>query len=149
VVGDGPDEASLRALVADRDDVRFHGWCERDRVRAILAGARALVLPSRWFEGFPITLLESLATGRPVIASDHGAFTDTVVEGRSGWRFAAGDDRALAQRLAQVARLPGDVWQAACLRARAEFDAHYGPAMGYARLRGIYDAALERFARRG
>jgi glycosyltransferase involved in cell wall biosynthesis len=147
VVGDGPQAPALRDLAAGRDDVRFHGWRPREEVHGIVAGARALVLPSRWYEGFPITLLEALALGRPVAASDHGAFVDTVVEGRTGWRFAPDDEGALASTLDTVARMDDDAWHAATVRARAAFDADYTADAGYQRLMAVYDAAIARWGR--
>ncbi len=53
-------------------------------------------------EAFGLVIAEALAMGRPVIASDHGAARETVVEGETGWRVAPGDEAALAARLDAV-----------------------------------------------
>jgi glycosyltransferase involved in cell wall biosynthesis len=84
VAGHGETEASLRALaerlgVASR--VRFLGY--RDDAPAIVATADFTLLPSRW-EGMPYALLESLAAGRPVVATPVDGARDVVRTGETG-----------------------------------------------------------------
>ena len=73
IVGDGDLLPSLRAL--DVPGVRFVGAV--DDVRVWLAAADLVVLPSRW-EGLPLTALEALATGRPVVASDVPGLAEVI-----------------------------------------------------------------------
>ena len=73
IFGSGPDEDALRMEIAARglaEQVRLEGFSTE--LPATIAGADALLLPSRW-EGLPNVVLESLALGTPVIASDEAA----------------------------------------------------------------------------
>jgi glycosyltransferase involved in cell wall biosynthesis len=90
LVGAGPDDAKLRRLVYERglaDRVDFLGHVERDRLPAIVASA-ALVLHPSLFEGQSNALLESIATGRAIIASDIAPNVEALrlADGRmAGW----------------------------------------------------------------
>ena len=89
-----PEEASLRREAPD--GVEFRGAVESPEVPALLAGARALILPSIWYEGAPRIVLEAYAAGVPVIASSIGALPSLVEDGITGLLFPPGDSAALA-----------------------------------------------------
>jgi glycosyltransferase involved in cell wall biosynthesis len=92
VVGDGPQAGELRRM-AGPERVRFHGAVAPDRVPELLARARALVVPSRWYEAAPRTIIEAYAAGVPVLASDIGALPDLVDHDVTG-RLVGLDDVA-------------------------------------------------------
>jgi glycosyltransferase involved in cell wall biosynthesis len=80
-------------------NVSYLGYLQPDEVRRELACADVLVVASR-YDGWAVVVEEAMAEGTPVIASDAvGAAVDLVVDGYSGYRFAAGDSRALAVAL--------------------------------------------------
>lgn len=99
-VGDGPCLDEWRARAAARgvsDAVRFAG--HRHHPHPYLAHARALVLPSTALEGLPMAMLEAMAAGCPVIASDLAPFSGTLENGATGLLFRNGDSSALAALL--------------------------------------------------
>ncbi|MGD8868377.1 MAG: glycosyltransferase family 4 protein [Gemmatimonadales bacterium] len=101
-VGDGPLEDEVRQMAADRGlkgRVEFLG--ARDDVDGILARSHVFVLPSNW-EGFPLTILEAMRAGLPVIASDVGGVREAVVDGVTGYLVARDDVHALAGRLRRL-----------------------------------------------
>jgi glycosyltransferase involved in cell wall biosynthesis len=102
VLGDGPLRARLaaevRALGLD-DAVELAG--EVDDVRARLERADVFALSSR-SEGMPLSVLEAMAAGLPVVASDVGGVHEVVVEGETGRLVAAGDVEALREALASL-----------------------------------------------
>jgi glycosyltransferase involved in cell wall biosynthesis len=61
--------------------------------------AEFLVMPSTWYEGFPVTLTLSFASGLPVIASRLGAMGEIVEHEKTGLHFTPGDARELAKRV--------------------------------------------------
>lgn len=79
------------------------GWLADDELRRLVAGARALVLPSS-DEGFGLPVLEALAAGRPVVASTIPALTE--VAGPHGFLAPAGDADALAGAIAAALAAP-------------------------------------------
>nr|WP_245442769.1 glycosyltransferase family 4 protein [Methylobacterium terrae] len=94
----------MRAELESRfPEASFLGWQSPDQVKAVLRAARALVFPSVWYEGQPLTVLESLALGTPVIVSDVCAGREAVRHGESGLWFRSNDPRSLADAMAHLA----------------------------------------------
>jgi glycosyltransferase involved in cell wall biosynthesis len=89
VVGDGPEREALEAMRVPA--VRFTGPVEHQAVLKTLRSVRALVLPSLWFEGEPMIVVEALAAGTPVLASDVGGIPELLGHGSGGWLTKAGD----------------------------------------------------------
>jgi len=126
VVGEGSGHAGLLAAaraagLCDGGYVRFLGF--RDDVPAVLAAADVLVLPSRR-EGFPNTLLEGMALGLPVAASDADGIPELVVHGQTGLLHAVDDSATFTrdvERLAADGELRRRLGEAGRRRALAEF----------------------------
>jgi glycosyltransferase involved in cell wall biosynthesis len=137
VVGDGP-EGRLRAQ--STPGIEWLGWRPRREVLELMQEAAFLVLPSEWFEHFPMTLVEAYAAGLPVIASDLGSLRELVDEGRTGRLFPAGDVDGLVGVLEQVLSSPGDLARQGN-EARREFEQRYTAAANYPALMAIYDQA--------
>lgn len=104
LVGSGPDENMLRRKVAEHaliDRVLFEG--EHTDPRPYLAHSDVFVLPSRQ-EGFSNALLEAMASGLPVVATDVGGNAEAIVDGRGGRIVPPGQSSALAEAIAELAR---------------------------------------------
>ena len=106
LVGDGPELFQVRAAL------RRHGLLPRVEllgarrdVHDLLASADVFVLSSR-SEGFPVSILEAMAAGLPVVASDVGGVAEAVVEGETGLLVPAGDAAALARALERLLEDP-------------------------------------------
>lgn len=98
-VGDGPLQGAMKE-VADalgvRGRVRFHGY--RADVSAVLAAADLFVLASH-YEGFPLTTLEAMRAGLPVIVTDAGGAGEAVRNGVTGYIVPRGDIERLRDRI--------------------------------------------------
>jgi glycosyltransferase involved in cell wall biosynthesis len=81
---------------------------DREGVRAALARAHLLVVPSLWFENRPLVLMEAMGAGVPVVVTDLGGMAELVQEGVQGWSFPVGDAGALAGVLSQRLRAGKD-----------------------------------------
>jgi len=98
-VGDG---VSRREVELRNQRARFTGWLPRAEALQWLRSARALILPSLWYETQGMVVLEAAALGVPAIVADTSAARDLVEEGHSGLWFTGGDAqslRAAMQRL--------------------------------------------------
>jgi glycosyltransferase involved in cell wall biosynthesis len=107
LVGDGPERAGLEALaraLALDDRVRFTGWTED--MAAAYDRFDVFVLPSRT-EAFPLTVLEAMAAGVAVVATDVGSVGEAIVDGTSGLLVRPDDAGALAGALTRVLRDDG------------------------------------------
>ena len=115
VVGDGPESRRLRRLAGPT--VTFTGRLGDAEVADLLRSARALVVPGA--EEFGIAAVESLASGRPVIALGAGGVLETVRAGETGVYYEPGDPVALASAVAGFDPLAVD--PAACVAAAQRF----------------------------
>lgn len=141
IIGDGPLEHVVRAAAARNRRIEYLGPLPlRDLLRE-MGQARAVIVPSLWYETFGRIVIESLAVGTPVIASDIGAVAELVDHGTTGLLFRPGDAEALA---AAVAELAGDGRRLESMRkaARLEFEDHYTAEQNYPRLIAIYERAI-------
>jgi glycosyltransferase involved in cell wall biosynthesis len=103
LVGEGELEAELKEAVDDLrlQNVRFHGVAEGAELRELYRKADVFVLPSAW-EGMPLVLLEALAMGLPIVATDIPGNRDVVAHGQNGVLVPPGDPSALRQALLSV-----------------------------------------------
>lgn len=99
-VGDGPLLAELKRRYPE---VRTVGWQGPEAVQRYLREAGALVFPSVWYEGQPLTVLEAKALGTPVIVSDGCAGRDCITDGVDGLWFRRNDAGNLAEALRRFA----------------------------------------------
>jgi glycosyltransferase involved in cell wall biosynthesis len=77
VAGEGPDEARLRSIALGAD-VRFTGRLEPAQLAELRSRAAVVLAPSRWEEPCPYVVLEAMADGIPVLASDRGGLPELV-----------------------------------------------------------------------
>ncbi len=146
IVGDGPLAGEVQEASAVTPNVIPVGRRSREDVVAEMRSARALIFPSLWYEGMPVTLIEAFAAGLPVIASGLGAINDVVRDGETGRLVAPGDARALADAVERIAGLPRDA-AAMGARARQTYLDKYAPEPNYGQLMAIYRQAMERRSR--
>ena len=136
VFGDGPDRPALAAQ-AERmgigNHVQWHGWQSDPWSR--VAEATALVLPSD-FEGFGMVLVEALARGIPVVATDCVAGPrDIVASGANGWLVPPGDGPTLSRALERfVATSDGELTTSARDRQRDVIE-RFAPGVVWERMR--------------
>ena len=106
LVGDGPDRPELERRAHELGVIRdtvFLGY--QEDVAPFYSAFDALILPSS-NEGTPVSAIEALAAGRPVVATRVGGVPDVVRDGEDGFLVDAGDTDELADRLEQLARDP-------------------------------------------
>jgi glycosyltransferase involved in cell wall biosynthesis len=131
-------EAQARALgIAGR--VRFLG--HRDDVPELLAACDLLVLPSL-YEGLPLSVLEAMAAGRPVVATAVGGTDEAVLHGETGLLVPAAAPAALAEA---IRHLLGDPGRAARMgqAGRARASREFSMARMIREVAGVYDELLE------
>ena len=150
VVGDGESRGELEELARDveaGERVRFVGVQPRERMPAYLRGADALVFPTLLPEAAPLTPLQAMAAGVPVLASRLGAIPELLDRpGVNGLLVQAGDVAQLARGMEALARDPslrGRLGAAGRERVLAE----YTLGRMIERTLDVYEVARARFAR--
>jgi glycosyltransferase involved in cell wall biosynthesis len=106
LIGDGPRLAAARAEADDlglTDRVEFLG--QRYDVAQLLATSHIFALISNW-EGFPLSILEAMRAGLPVVASDVGGVREAVIEGETGFAVRCGDVAEVQERLRELVDNP-------------------------------------------
>jgi glycosyltransferase involved in cell wall biosynthesis len=104
IVGDGSERENLERQVSAAglgDRVRFHGWVDLEAVPTHLAAADVLVLPTM-SEGFPNVVLEAMAAGLPVVATNVLGIPEIVTDGENGILVPPRDPRALHEAMATL-----------------------------------------------
>jgi glycosyltransferase involved in cell wall biosynthesis len=141
IAGAGPLADHVRQQQAVLPGVEYLGYQSRAEVTRLMKDARALIFPSLWYEGIPRTILESFATGTPVIASRIGSMESVVEPQQSGLHFAPGDADDLVRQVDWMIENPGE-WQVLRQRTRAVYEEKYSAERNYEMLMQIYDAVL-------
>jgi D-inositol-3-phosphate glycosyltransferase len=91
-----------------RARIDLPGAVPLEKVAQMLRAARLAVISSRGFESFSYAALESLAAGRPVIATDTGALPELIENGQTGWIVRAADPRAMADAMDRALADPAE-----------------------------------------
>lgn len=138
IAGDGPMRRELERDAPN--NVRFLGQVDSDVVRAQMRKAYALIMPSIWYEGFPLTLVEAFANGLPVLCSDLGSMREIVELDQTGLHFRPASAESIRVTVEAFASDPA---RAAAFGARARdvFEKNYCPSRNLDRLLAIYDEA--------
>lgn len=106
LVGDGTREAKLRKFIAEKklsDRVNFLGY--RNDIPSLLAKSNLFVLLSHW-EGFPLSVLEAMRAGLPVIASNVGGVSEAIIDDTNGYLVERGDLGCLVHSLRKMISHP-------------------------------------------
>lgn len=142
IVGDGPLGTSLREQYRE-PGLEWAGRLPHDEALEALRRAAWLAVPSICYEGSPLAVLEALAVGTPVIASDLGGLPELVEPERTGWLAPAGDAQAWA---AVLDRALSKTAQAAAMRGEARrcYQTRYTAEVNYQALLAIYRQAVGR-----
>lgn len=133
MIGSGPQEDEIRDRTGPTQ--RLVGRLDPEEVRQEMLGARALVVPSTWYEGQPMVMLEALAAGLPIWHTDIGALPETA--GRGGVSLGDGDKGSFVDSLE---RLDDDALvDRVGSAARGEFESRFTPERAIEGLRRIYE----------
>lgn len=133
VCGTGPLEEWCRTFVEKHQlrNVVLKGFVENQTARKIIGESKALVLPTQWYEGFPMTIVESYSMGTYVLGSDLGNTGSLIEEGISGWKYAVDSKEQLCEVFEKTKK--------ATKGLDAGFLDKYSEESNYKQLRNIYE----------
>lgn len=99
IYGDGPLAEEVKSAAHKHANISYKGFQPKEILNQALATSAALIVPSIWFEGMPMTILEAYAISKPVIGSKIGALEDLIIDGYTGYHFEAGNAKELSDKL--------------------------------------------------
>ena len=139
IAGDGPELPELRKKASA--NVTFLGHISPSEVVKEISAAKALVVPSLWYEGFPMVVAEAFACGTPVIASDLGALAEIIQDDNNGMLYPPGNVNTLSKKIDYLFGDSG-VAERCGTQARASYLRAYTPSENLRLLEDIYFRAL-------
>ena len=139
MVGTGPLERELQDYVRDKEinNIQFLGFKSGEEKWELLRNSLCVVLPSEWYENFPVTVLEAYMAAKPVIASRLGGLPYIVDDGQTGLLFEAGKIGELVQKIQHLVDNPTDAERMGASGRRLS-ETKYGPEQGYSNLMKIF-----------
>lgn len=103
IAGTGSELEPLQRLAAEMGaDVDFLGYLTGESLHAAIRAARAVVLPSEWYENAPMSVLEAYALGKPVIGARIGGIPELIRADQTGFLFESGDMASLVSALERL-----------------------------------------------
>lgn len=143
VVGEGPLSKEVESFARHNPDTTYTGLLPKEAVMNHLRRCKALIFPSTWYEGFPVTIIEAFSAGTPVIASDLGGMKEIIQNGINGLHFKAGDEKDLAAKIIELNE-KNDLLKQMSHNARLTYLNNYTPAKNYGQLMDVYKMALKK-----
>jgi glycosyltransferase involved in cell wall biosynthesis len=139
VIGTGPDlQAMVDLAAACAADVSFPGYLRGAALHDAVRSARAVVLPSEWYENAPLSVLEAYALGKPVVGARIGGIPELIRENETGVCFASGDQAALAAVLRDMMQRSAAELEQMGMRARSWVETEFTAGVYQARILQIY-----------
>lgn len=144
VAGRGEQEKAIRDYIRENgmDNVELLGFITGGELEGALADCEFLVFPSNCYHNCPMSILESFAHHKPVVASNLGSVPELVRDGVTGLLFEPGDEDALVERIMSL-------WETPLLARRLGRNARkmaqrdFSPGEHYSRLLGIYEGLIQ------
>lgn len=145
IVGTGPlkDEIKKYIKYNNCNNIEVLGFKSGKELNTIVANAKAVVIPSEWYENGPYSAIESLKLKRPLIGSDLGGIPELIDEGNNGYVFKHGDVDDLHEKLSKFQSLSEEKIKSMQKRSFEIFEKNYIDRIHYEKLTKIYKSILK------
>ena len=145
IVGSGPYENNAKKFVKENfiDNIEFLGFRKKNEILTLLKGAKALIVPSQWYEGFPMTIVEAFSQGIPVIASDIGNLSTIIKNEINGLLFKYNESNELTKAI-DIVNNNDSLLKKMENGAIQSFKENYNEKKNYNILINIYESVLGR-----
>lgn len=140
LLGTGPDENAVKDYIESNhmETVVCCGFTEHESVLRLIRGARAVIYPSLWYEGFPMTIVESFACSTPVIASDTPNLSEKIRDGENGFLFQTGNVADLCEKLDMFLSMTEEDIEKMRKHARKTYEKFFTEETVYRKMMEIY-----------
>ncbi len=136
ICGIGPLEDWCKEFIEKNNlwSVTMMGYMPNDKVKELISNSQALILPTQWYEGFPMTIVEAYSVGTPVIGSDIGNTGNLIDEGVSGIKFKHDSPQDLKHVI--------DNFKKYRFRVSDTYESKYSKELNIQALKSIYDELI-------
>jgi glycosyltransferase involved in cell wall biosynthesis len=143
IIGTGPLESEIRERIESHHlrNVRLLGFRSRDEIEKLLRDSMFSVVPSEWYENGSISLLESLACGKPVIGADIGGIPEHLAHGEDGLLFRSTDSTDLSEKINWLLANPRELIRMG-KNARNKVDTFYSQKAHVDKIIQLYSSVL-------
>lgn len=132
IYGTGPLEGWCATQINEyKLNIEMKGFVPNENVKTFISKSQALILPTLWYEGFPMSIVEAYSVGTPVICSNIGNSGSVVEDGVSGWKFETGNPKELVEKIQNWSDISESVKQV--------YQDKYTAKENYKRLYEIYE----------
>lgn len=140
IVGTGPILNEIADIIKTNNlsNVELAGYKSGDELNEIIKNCSYVLVPSEWYENNPMTVIECYSYGKPVIVSEIGGLPEIVINERTGYTFAMGDEDDLYNKLVKADLLSNDEYKMQSDEARAFALANFSEKIHYESLIRIY-----------
>ncbi len=142
IVGTGPCKEEIEQYIADKnlEHIQVLGFRSGQELIDLVGNARAVILPSEWYENGPYSAIESLQLGRPIIGSELGGIPE-LVDG-NGVIFNHGNVEELKQILLTFPEKDSEAYKAMCARSEEIYQSTYTAKCHWAQLKPVYEEVI-------
>jgi glycosyltransferase involved in cell wall biosynthesis len=145
VAGDGPLKSELQGEKHRNgidDNVNITGYLSGKALADAISNCACVVVPSEWYENCPMSILEALAYGKPVIGSGIGGIPELIEDETDGKIFECGNVEDLAAKMDQIAKLNSSELEEMGRSGRKKIEEHYNAEHHYQSLISLYKEIL-------
>jgi len=137
IIGCGPLEEKVKKASKVNNNIIYLGFREKAFIINKLQKAKALLFSSIWYEGMPMTIIESLSTGTPVIAPNIGGPNEIIQDNINGLIYQVNDLKSIQEKIENILTNKKNHKQL-CRGARKSYEDFYTPEKNYQDLLQIY-----------
>jgi glycosyltransferase involved in cell wall biosynthesis len=143
IIGDGPLRGDVERFVRENNisNVVFLGYKSGRELLDIVREAMFVVVPSEWYENYPLSVVEAFALGKPVIGSNIGGITELVKDGFTGCVFEPWNKDDLLYKINALVNDPVSVFNMG-MNARSFAENELNSDKYYERLMRVYQQAI-------
>lgn len=140
IAGDGPLKETVLAAAQQNGNIEYLGPLKKEELSLHMQQSTALIFPSIWYEGMPLTIIEAFSCGLPVIATRLGAMEYMVTPGYDGLLFEAGNKEDLQNTLNEWVCLKAEEKERISKQAKSTYQKFYTPEDNRKQLLAVYQS---------
>lgn len=148
IAGDGPLKDKVLKASKENPNIEYVGNKDKASILSLMEKCTALIFPSIWFEGMPLTIIEALSCGTPIIASNIGAMKSMIEEGVNGLHFEPNDSDSLQKKLEYWLTLESSEKDNYCINSYNSYLNRYTPQGNEEQLSSIYQSVIHSGAKK-